>query len=86
MAQLRLLQEEYLFVSNKTNALHEACEHLLEDQVCITTCRNICALYSYSIAFQSKLMNAVETIAEKLRYFTELDTLSQVKCLVPVAP
>ncbi|XP_029837259.3 conserved oligomeric Golgi complex subunit 3 isoform X2 [Ixodes scapularis] len=57
MAQLRLLQEEYLFVSNKTNALHEACEHLLEDQ--------------------SKLMNAVETIAEKLRYFTELDTLSQ---------
>ncbi|KAL1430614.1 hypothetical protein MTO96_014860 [Rhipicephalus appendiculatus] len=57
MAQLRLLQEEYEFVSNKTNALHEACEHLLDEQ--------------------SKLMNAVETIAEKLRYFTELDTLSQ---------
>ncbi|XP_037562444.1 conserved oligomeric Golgi complex subunit 3 isoform X1 [Dermacentor silvarum] len=57
MAQLRLLQGEYEFVSNKTNALHEACEHLLDEQ--------------------SKLMNAVETIAEKLRYFTELDTLSQ---------
>ncbi|XP_077514002.1 conserved oligomeric Golgi complex subunit 3 [Amblyomma americanum] len=57
MAQLRLLQEEYEFVSNKTNALHEACEHLLDEQ--------------------SKLMNAVESIAEKLRYFTELDTLSQ---------
>ncbi|XP_037284868.2 conserved oligomeric Golgi complex subunit 3 isoform X2 [Rhipicephalus microplus] len=57
MAQLRLLQEEYELVSNKTNALHEACEHLLDEQ--------------------SKLMNAVETIAEKLRYFTELDTLSQ---------
>ncbi|XP_077554461.1 conserved oligomeric Golgi complex subunit 3 [Haemaphysalis longicornis] len=57
MAQLRLLQEEYEFVSNKTNALHEACEHLLDEQ--------------------SKLLNAVESIAEKLRYFTELDTLSQ---------
>lgn len=33
MAQLRLLQEEYEFVSNKTNALHEACEHLLDEQV-----------------------------------------------------
>ncbi|KAH7966981.1 hypothetical protein HPB49_021151 [Dermacentor silvarum] len=32
MAQLRLLQGEYEFVSNKTNALHEACEHLLDEQ------------------------------------------------------
>ncbi|XP_064456562.1 conserved oligomeric Golgi complex subunit 3-like isoform X2 [Ornithodoros turicata] len=57
MEQLEMLQKEYLFVANKTNALHEACEQLLADQ--------------------SKLMNAAESIAEKLRYFSEFDELSQ---------
>lgn len=57
MEQLEMLQKEYVFVANKTNALHEACEQLLADQ--------------------SKLVNAAETIAEKLRYFSEFDELSQ---------
>lgn len=55
--QLENLQQKYLYVSNKTNNLHEACEHLLAEQ--------------------TKLVNSSETISEKLRYFSELDSLSQ---------
>ncbi|XP_067128052.1 conserved oligomeric Golgi complex subunit 3 [Centruroides vittatus] len=60
--QLENLQQKYLHVSNKTNNLHEACEHLLEEQ--------------------TKLANSSETISERLRYFNELDSISQ-KLLSP---
>lgn len=55
--QLESLQKKYTFVSNKTNALHEACEHLLAEQ--------------------TTLVNSAETISEKLRYFNELESISQ---------
>lgn len=35
LESLEILREKYAFVSNKTNSLHEACEHLLTQQVCI---------------------------------------------------
>lgn len=54
---LNSLGNKYEFVSNKTNSLHEACEHLLSEQ--------------------GKLVNAVESISEKLTYFNELNALSQ---------
>lgn len=54
---LETLQKDYTFVSDKTNSLHEACEHLLTQQ--------------------TNLVNSAETISEKLRYFNELDSLSQ---------
>lgn len=33
LAHLDSLQKQYLFVSNKTGTLHEACEQLLKEQV-----------------------------------------------------
>lgn len=33
LEHLDSLQKQYLFVSNKTGALHEACEQLLKEQV-----------------------------------------------------
>lgn len=33
LEHLKQLQANYVFVSTKTSALHEACEHLLADQV-----------------------------------------------------
>lgn len=33
LQHLESLQKQYLFVSNKTGALHEACEQLLKEQV-----------------------------------------------------
>ncbi|XP_078613275.1 conserved oligomeric Golgi complex subunit 3-like isoform X2 [Branchiostoma floridae x Branchiostoma japonicum] len=53
---LQELQKQYIFVSTKTNALHEACEHLLQEQ--------------------TKLVNAAESINNKLSYFTELERIS----------
>ena len=38
VSQLNQLNEQYKFVSNKTNSLHEACEELLQDQVIIIWC------------------------------------------------
>lgn len=32
--------------------------------------------------FQTKLVGSAETISEKLNYFNELETLSQVNCVV----
>ena len=37
VTQLNKLTEQYTFVSNKTNSLHEACEELLQDQVGLPT-------------------------------------------------
>ena len=35
LSHLDHLRERYVAVSTKTNALHEACEHLLAEQVCV---------------------------------------------------
>lgn len=42
---LTVLKTDYVRVATKTNALHEACENLLEDQVCsvfrMVDCQNV---------------------------------------------
>lgn len=37
LENLNTLQENYHFVSNKTNSLHMSCQQLIEDQVFIST-------------------------------------------------
>lgn len=45
LESLELLRKKYAFVSNKTNSLHEACEHLLTQQVSIQSLK----FYFYNV-------------------------------------
>lgn len=69
LSQLDALHKQYLFVSNKTNSLHEACEQLLHDQTKLMT-------YVESISNKLSYFNELDKISQRLHSQT-LSVLSE---------
>ncbi|XP_076363263.1 conserved oligomeric Golgi complex subunit 3 [Tachypleus tridentatus] len=59
LEQLESLQKLYIFVSDKTNTLHEACEQLLADQATLVNCVEV-------IKEKLSYFNELETLSQKL--------------------
>lgn len=62
MSELERLQSQYCHVSTQTEALHSACEQLLEDQ--------------------TRLVETVTCISDKLVYFDDLSSIHNVSHLI----
>lgn len=57
LESLEILREKYAFVSNKTNSLHEACEHLLTQQVkTLTNTYSLFSLYFLLLIFSACIL------------------------------
>ncbi len=70
MSQLRTLGEQYEFVSTRSNSLHEACQHLLQEQNRLST-------LSEQIKERLVYFTEVERINQKLTGATAISANSE---------